>query len=66
MFAYCSPQCKEWTETALTVAQAETSPTAEYQSERLFVLARLLDQREHPSEYIDANGPQTEVNGVGW
>jgi hypothetical protein len=56
VFAYCSPQCKEWTETALTVAQAEHSPTVEFQSEQLFVLADLLDRREHPSEYIDVNG----------
>lgn len=56
VFAYCSPACKDWTESALTVARREHSPTVERQAERLDVLARLLDLREHPSEYDAANG----------
>jgi hypothetical protein len=56
LFAYCSPECKAWTEAALTVAQAEHSPTVELQAERLYVVARLLDLRDHPSEYTPVNG----------
>ena len=51
VFAYCSVECKAWTEAATVVAKSPTSPTAERRAERLDVMARLLDLREYPSEY---------------
>jgi hypothetical protein len=56
VFAYCSPECKAWAEAAVAVARSPFSPTVERQSEQLFVLADLLDLREHPAEYRPVNG----------
>ncbi|MFD7900147.1 hypothetical protein [Streptomyces sp. NPDC059743] len=50
LFAYCSAACKEWTEEAVSVAQAPYSPAIERQAERLDALARLLDLRDHSSD----------------
>ena len=54
VFAYCGSECKQWSEAAVVVARSPYSPTIERQSEQLFVLARLLDLREHPTEYNGA------------
>lgn len=48
--AYCSALCRQWSEAAVCVAQSRFSPAIEREAERLHVLARLLDLREHPSE----------------
>lgn len=64
VFAYCGPECKQWAEAALTVARSPYSPTVERQSEQLFVLARLLDLREHPTEYNGATVALSEPAAV--
>ncbi|MET9638077.1 hypothetical protein ABZY83_17000 [Streptomyces virginiae] len=50
LYAYCSALCQRFCEVAVQVAQADFSPAIEREAERLHVLARLLDLREHPSE----------------
>lgn len=49
--AYCSTACRTWTEAAVVVARAPFSPVIERQSERLFLVAQLLNLRDHPADY---------------
>ncbi|MFD9455344.1 hypothetical protein ACFWBC_19940 [Streptomyces sp. NPDC059985] len=50
LYAYCSALCQLFCEAAVKVAQSEFSPAIEREAERLHVVARLLDLREHPAE----------------
>ncbi|MER6521688.1 hypothetical protein ABT246_33130 [Streptomyces sp. NPDC001553] len=50
LYAYCSALCQLFCEAALRVAEAEFSPAIEREAERLHVVSRLLDLREHPEE----------------
>lgn len=56
MHAYCSALCQSWSEAAVSVAEAEFSPAIEREAERLHVVARLLNLREHPAELGMAHG----------
>ncbi|MFG2769784.1 hypothetical protein [Streptomyces sp. NPDC048350] len=47
---YCSLVCRLWTEYAVQLAQAPSSPRAEWESRQMFVMDEVLNNRAHPSD----------------
>ncbi|MFF5537877.1 hypothetical protein ACFY71_36365 [Streptomyces cinerochromogenes] len=47
---YCSDACAQWMKAALVNARCQDSPAVERQAHRLFLIAELLNLRDHPSD----------------